>query len=152
MLLMAELKTKENNESVEGFLNKITDKKKREDAFQLLKIFGEITKEKPKMWGSSIIGFGKYHYKSARSTQEGDWPLTGFSPRKQALTLYLMGGFKGHEEVLKKLGKYKISGGSCLYLKKLEDVDLGLLKVLIKEAYISFKEKNKNDLYKERFV
>jgi len=106
------VKKRENEESVVGFLDKIKDKQKREDSFQLLKMFSEVTKEKPKMWGSSIIGFGKYHYKSARSSQEGWWPLTGFSPRKQALTLYFMGGFKGHEEVLKKLGKHKVSGGS----------------------------------------
>src|SRR3989338_2357328 len=127
---MAELKTKENDASVTDFLNSVKEEQKRKDAFELLKLFTEVTKEKPKMWGSSIVGFGKYHYKSERSSQEGDWPITGFSPRKQALTLYFMAGFKGHEERLKKLGKYKISGGSCLYLKKLEDVDMELLKRL----------------------
>ena len=139
---MAELKTKENNASVKEFIDAITEKQKRNDAHKLLKLFTEITKEKPKMWGSSIIGFGKYHYKSTRSSQEGDWPLTGFSPRKQALTLYFMSGFKDYENLLKKLGKYKLSGGSCMYIKKLEDVDGELLKVLIKESYTSFKAKN----------
>jgi len=141
---MAELKTKENNASVKDFINSIKDEQKIKDSFQLLKIFTQVTGEKPKMWGSSIIGFGKYHYKSARSSQEGDWPLTGFSPRKQALTLYIMAGFKGHEKLLEKLGKYKLSSGSCMYINKLEDVDLELLKRLIKESYKSFKEKSQN--------
>ena len=140
---MAELKTKQNNASVKDFINSVEDKQKIKDANQLLKMFIEVTGEKPKMWGTSIIGFGKYHYKSAKSSQEGDWPLTCFSPRKQALTLYIMAGFKDHEKLLKKLGKYKISSGSCLYIQKLEDVDLALLRKLIKESYTSFKEKNK---------
>jgi hypothetical protein len=145
--LMAEIKTKENNANVEDFINSVKDEQKIKDSFELLKIFTQITGEKPKMWGSSIIGFGKYHYKSSRSSQEGDWPLTGFSPRKQALTIYLMGGFKGYEKILEKIGKYKISSGSCMYVKKLEDVDLELLKKLIKESYTNFKEKTKNTTY-----
>ncbi len=139
---MAELKTKENNASVEDFINSVKDKRKMKDSLQLLKLFIEVTGEKPKMWGSSIIGFGKYHYKSARSSQEGDWPLTGFSPRKQALTLYIMSGFKDYGNLLKKLGKYRLSSGSCIYIKKLGDVDLELLRMLVKESYASFKEKN----------
>ena len=144
---MAEIKTKENNTSVEDFINSTKNDQKIKDAFELLKIFIQITGEKPKMWGSSIIGFGKYHYKSSRSSQEGDWPLTGFSPRKQALTIYIMGGFKGYENLLEKLGKYKTSSGSCLYIKKLKDVDLDVLKLLIKESYENFKEKTKNTTY-----
>jgi hypothetical protein len=139
---MAELKTKENDASVKQFINKIEDVKKREEAFNLLEMFTEATKEKPKMWGSSIIGFGKYHYKSERSKQEGDWPMTGFSPRKQAFSLYIMSGFKEHQELLKKLGKYKISSGSCLYLKGLEDVDVKVLKKLIQESFKQFKKKH----------
>ncbi len=138
---MAELKTKENNASVKDFLNSIPEK--REDSLKLLKIFEDATKEKPKMWGTSIVGFGKYHYKSEKSKQEGDWPLTGFSPRKQALTLYIMSGFKDYKKFLEKLGKYKLSSGSCIYIKSLEDVDLELLRILIKESYKSFKEKNR---------
>lgn len=140
---MAELKTKENDASVKDFLDSIKDAQEKEDAFSLLEIFKEITKEKPKMWGSSIIGFGKYHYKSERSAQEGDWPLTGFSPRKQALTIYLMSGVKNHTALLKKLGKHKMSGGSCLYIKRLSDVDVKVLKKLIQESFVMAKEKFK---------
>ena len=132
---MAELKTKENNASVEDFINSIKDEQKKKDSFQLLEIFKECTKEKPKMWGSSIVGFGKYHYKSERSKQEGDWPLTGFSPRKQALTLYIMAGANNYKDLLKNLGKYKLSTGSCIYLNKLDDVNLNILKKFIKESY-----------------
>lgn len=140
---MAEIKTKENDASVKQFINKIDDVRKKEESFQLLEIFSETTKEKPKMWGSSIIGFGKYHYKSERSKQEGDWPLTGFSPRKQALTIYLMSGVKNHSALLKKLGKHKMSGGSCLYIKKLSDVDVKILKELIRESFKEMKKKHK---------
>jgi hypothetical protein len=140
---MAELKTKENDASVTDFIHSIKDDQKIKDSLQLLKIFADATGEKPKMWGSSIIGFGKYHYKSDRSSQEGDWPLTGFSPRKQALTVYLMSGVKAHEKSLKKLGKYKSSAGSCIYIKRLDDVDLELLKKIVKESYTTLKEKNK---------
>ena len=87
------------------------------------------------MWGTSIIGFGKYHYKSERSKQEGDWPLAGFSPRKQALTLYIMPGVDKFKELLKNLGKYKLGSGSCIYIKNLEDVDIKVLKELIEKAY-----------------
>ena len=92
----------------------------------------EITGERPKMWGSSIVGFGSYHFKYA-SGREGDWPVTGFSPRKQALTLYIMTGFEKHGALMKKLGKYK-TGKSCLYIKKLEDVDQVTLRKLIVRA------------------
>lgn len=140
---MAELKTKENNASVTDFIHSVKDEQKIKDSLVLLKLFTEVTKEKPKMWGTAIIGFGKYHYKSQRSSQEGDWPLTGFSPRKNALTLHIMSGVKGYEKLLKKLGKFKLSGGSCLYIKKLSDVDLGVLKTLIKETYTRFKKTQK---------
>lgn len=140
---MAELKTKENNASVKSFIEEIKDEQKKQDSFKLLDIFKQLTKEKPKMWGSSIIGFGKYHYKSERSKQEGDWPLVGFSPRKQALTLYIMCGFNWNKELLHNLGKYKLSSGSCLYIKKLDDIDLNVLKKLIKQSYIYSKKKFK---------
>ncbi len=94
----------------------------------------EITGQKAQMWGTSIVGFGKYHYKSERSAQEGDWPLIGFSPRKQNLTLYMMTGFAEVQSLLEKLGKHKTSVG-CLYLKKLADVDLEILSKLIKNSY-----------------
>jgi len=131
---MAELKTKENNASVTKFVKSIKDKQQKEDSLKLLKIFEEATNKKPKMWGKTIIGFGKYHYKSERSSQEGDWMMTAFSPRKQAITLYIMSGFEGHKALLKKLGKFKISSGCCVYVKKLEDINVGVLKQLIKDS------------------
>jgi hypothetical protein len=134
----AELKTKVNAASVEGFLNSVEDEQKRADCFEILKIMQQVTKEKPKMWGASIVGFGTYHYKGA-SGREGDWMLTGFSPRKQNLTLYLMGGFDMHKDLLKKLGKFKTSVG-CLYIKKLDDVDKKVLKQLVTQTVKTMKK------------
>ena len=124
---MAELKTKATNESVDKFLQGITDEKKRADCYQIMEIMKKATKSEPKMWGTSIIGFGDYHYKYA-SGRENNWFITGFSPRAQNLTLYMMGGFDS--ETLKKLGKYK-TGKGCLYINKLEDVDTKVLDKLI---------------------
>ena len=126
---MSELKTKVNSASVEKFLNSVADEQAREDCYQILKIMKQVTKEEPKMWGASIVGFGSYHY-VGKSGREGDWMLTGFSPRKQNLTLYLMGGFDVEKDLLKKLGKFATSVG-CLYIKKLEDVDKKVLKELV---------------------
>jgi hypothetical protein len=134
----AELKTKVNKASVEDFLNSIEDEQKRADCFEISKIMTQVTKEKPKMWGASIVGFGTYHYKGA-SGREGDWMLTGFSPRKQNLTLYLMGGFDMHKDLLKKLGKFKTSVG-CLYIKKLDDVDKKVLKQLVTQTVKTMKK------------
>ncbi|MEO5887468.1 MAG: DUF1801 domain-containing protein [Anaerolineales bacterium] len=127
-----EVKTKVNEASVESFLNTVKDEDVRKDCFEILKLMKQVTKEEPKMWGASIVGFGSYHYKGA-SGREGDWMLTGFSPRKQNLTLYILGGFDSHTDLLKKLGKHKTSVG-CLYIKKLEDVDVKVLKELIKKS------------------
>lgn len=137
---MAEIKTKVNNASVKDFINKIPQETKREDGFALLKIFEKITGEKAKMWGTSIVGFGKYHYKSVSS--EGDWMLTGFSPRKQNLTLYILTWQAKPSDLLKKLGKHKLGGG-CLYINKLSDVNMGILEKLIKEAFVAKKKKHK---------
>src|SRR3972149_3290016 len=126
---MAELKTKQTKASVEKFLNGVKDEKKREDSFKILELMKKITKEEPKMWGPSIIGFGNYHYRYS-SGREGDWFLTGFSPRKQNLTLYIMAGFDEFTPILRKLGRFKTSK-SCLYVKSLEDIDLEILKNLI---------------------
>ncbi len=126
---MAELKTKVNDASVDKFLKGIKDETKRDDSFQVLEIMKKVTRAEPKMWGTSIIGFGDYHYKY-ESGREGDNFLTGFSPRKQNLTLYIFGGFDEHEELLNKLGKYTLGKG-CLYIKKLEDVDAKVLKELV---------------------
>ncbi len=138
---MAELKTKENNASVKGFIDSLDDEQKKKDSYKLLEIFEDITKEKPKMWGTSIIGFGKYHYKSERSKQEGWWPLIGFSPRKTALTLYIMCGVNWNKDLLKDIGKYKMSSGSCMYVKRLSDLNLDKLKNLIKESFSYSKKK-----------
>jgi len=129
---MAELKTKLNDASVEAFLNGIEDETKRKDSFTILEMMQEVTGAEPKMWGASIIGFGHCHYKYA-SGREGDWMLTGFSPRKQNLTLYIMGGFEPHEAIMAKLGKHACGKG-CLYIKKLKDVDLATLRELIKAS------------------
>jgi hypothetical protein len=125
----AELKTKVNDASVTKFIEGVADEAKRNDCFEILKLMKQVTKEEPKMWGASIVGFGSYHYKGA-SGREGDWMLTGFSPRKQALTVYLMHGFDAHKDLLKKLGKYK-TGMGCLYIKTLDDVDRKVLKQLV---------------------
>lgn len=136
---MGTLKTTINDASVEDFINSVDDESKRSDSFKLLDLYIKITGEQPKMWGSSIIGFGQYHYKSERSSQEGDWMLTGFSPRKQNLTLYIIPGFDNYGDLLDKLGKYKVSKG-CLYINKLSDVDENVLEKLVKQAYQDMKK------------
>lgn len=127
---MAELKTKPTQASVKEFLNQIPDKERRDDCFAVAKIMEEITGDKPKMWGPSIIGFGTWHYKYA-SGREGDWPVAAFSPRKKDLTVYLMVGFDKHTELMQKLGKHSHSK-SCLYIKRLSDIHMPTLKKLIK--------------------
>jgi len=127
---VAEAKTKPTKASVTRFLNQVPDAARREDCFAIAKMMEEITGSKPQMWGPSIVGFGSYHYKYA-SGHEGDWPLTGFSPRKGDLTLYLMMGFDKHDELLGQLGKHRKSK-SCLYIKRLSDIHLPTLKKLIK--------------------
>ena len=129
---MAELKTKATNESVTGFLNKVSDKGRRDDCFVVLEIMKDVTGEEPKMWGPSIVGFGRYHYKY-ESGREGEWMITGFSPRKTDLTLYIMPGVDAFPDLMKRLGKFK-TGKSCLYIKKLEDVDTGVLRQLVKQS------------------
>jgi hypothetical protein len=133
MAKATEVKTKVNDASVTDFLNSVEDEQKQEDAFTLLKIMKQITKEKPKMWGSSIVGFGSYHYKGA-SGREGDWLVAGFSPRKQNLTLYVQGGFNTYTDLLKKLGKHK-TGVGCLYINKLSDVDAKVLQELLEKSF-----------------
>jgi hypothetical protein len=128
----AELKTKKTHKSVDAFLMHITDEKQRQDSFTILEIMRNITKAEPKMWGNGIIGFGDYHYRY-ESGREGDWFLTGFSPRKQNLALYIMSGFDDSDDLMGKLGKYK-TGKSCLYIKRLDDVHLPSLKKLIKRS------------------
>jgi hypothetical protein len=129
---MAELKTQRTKQSVKAFLAAIPDERKRRDAVAIAALMEQITKARPAMWGSSIVGFGSYHYTYA-SGREGDWPVVGFSPRKQNLTLYIMAGFDGYGELLQKLGKYK-TGKSCLYINRLDDVHVPTLKELIKQS------------------
>ncbi len=136
---MAELKTKKNNASVEAFIATVENEQKRLDSIQLCKIFEEVTGEKPMMWGDSIIGFGEYHYKSERSRQEWDWPLTGFSPRKQHLTIYIMSGFDWYDDLLSKIGKSKHTK-SCFYCKRLADIDISLLKIMIADSVKKMKK------------
>jgi hypothetical protein len=136
---MSTIKTLPNDASVTEFLNTVTDETKKNDSFVLLELFSKVTGEQPKMWGSSIIGFGQYHYKSERSAQEGDWPLVGFSPRKQNLTLYIMHGFDAYGDLLPDLGKHKTSKG-CLYINRLSDVDQDILGKLIKRSYEDMKK------------
>ena len=136
---MAELKTKKTNASVAKFLNSVENEQRRKDGLRLLKVFKEVTKLPAKMWGSSIVGFGEYHYKYERSRQEGDWPLTGFSPRKRNMTVYIMPGFKNYQDLMNRLGKHKTSV-SCIYFNKLEDIDLKVLKQIIRRSVADMKK------------
>jgi hypothetical protein len=136
---MSTPKTVPTKQSVAAFLNSVEDEQKRKDARRLDKLMREVTGEKPVMWGPSIVGYGRYHYKYA-SGREGDWPLTGFSPRKQNLTIYVMPGFDKYPHLMKKLGKHK-TGVGCLYFKRLSDLDEAVLKELIAKGVAYLKEK-----------
>jgi hypothetical protein len=137
---MSENKTRPNDQNVIDFLTSVDHQTRREDAFTVLKMMEEITGEDAVMWGSSIVGFGSYHYKYD-SGREGDMPLIGFSPRKQSMTLYIMSGFDSEEELLASLGKHK-TGKACLYVNKLADVDEGVLRQMIKRSYEHMKLAN----------
>jgi hypothetical protein len=129
---MAELKTQPTNESVKDFIDGIDDAGVRRDCRAVMKIMRKVTKARPKMWGSSIVGYGMYRYKYA-SGREGEWFTAGFSPRVQNLTLYIMSGFREYPTLMKKLGKHK-TGKSCLYIKRLDDIDLTVLEELIERS------------------
>lgn len=137
---MAEPKTKQTDASVDAFIAAIEDERKREDCRALAKMMKSATRAEPKMWGASIVGFGQYRYKYA-SGQQGDWPLVAFSPRKQNITLYIMSGFDEYDELLQKLGKHS-TGKACLYIKRLSDVDQGVLKDLVKRSVAHMKATN----------
>lgn len=137
---MAELKTQPNEQNVEDFLNNVENETKRKDSFSILEMMKEETGAEPIMWGDSIIGFGSYQYKYA-SGRDAEWFLTGFSPRKQNLTLYIMSGFEEYDELLDKLGKHS-TGKSCLYIKRLEDVDQDVLRDLVSKSVEHMKETN----------
>ena len=142
---MSELKTVRTDESVEAFIGSIENDTRRENSIKLLNIFSRATGMKPALWGTSIVGYGQYHYKSDRSTQEGDWPLVAFSPRKQNLTLYIMPGFDGYETLLEKLGKHKTSV-SCLYINKLADVDEEVLAQIITKSLVEMRRQFPNSI------
>ena len=129
---MAELKTQPTDQDVITFLNAIPDERKRRDCFTLLAIMQQATGAQPVMWGDAIIGFGRYHYRYA-SGREGEWFLVGFSPRVQNLTLYIISGFDQYDLLLSKLGKHSTSK-SCLYIKRLDDIDLAALQELVQRS------------------
>ena len=130
---LAEIKTKQTDSSVEAFIDKLPDEQKRKDSRIILQMMEKASKEKPKMWGSSMIGFGNVRYKSPATGREVDWFKIGFSPRKGNLSLHLISDFKQHADSLKKLGKHK-TGVGCLYINKLEDVDIKVLEKIINAA------------------
>ena len=135
---MADQKTKPTQQSVQDFLDKIENEQVRDDCYALIKLMKKATGSEPKMWGPSIIGFGKYHYKYD-SGHEGDSCLTGFSPRKQNISLYVMPGITDHQDLLKDLGKHKAAKG-CLYIKKLDDVNVNVLEKLVKRSVETLKK------------
>ncbi len=135
---MAENKTKPTEADVDAFLGGIADSRKREDARAVCALMERVTGEPPRMWGPSIVGFGAYRYKYD-SGREGEWLVTGFSPRASALTLYIMGGFPRHQELMERLGKYK-TGKSCLYIKRLADVDRSVLEELVRDSSAHMRE------------
>ena len=124
---MVKLKTQKTNASLTAFLKSVENEQRRKDSLELLKLFKEVTKRQPKMWGDRIAGFGEYQYKSEHSIQDGGWPLTDFSPRKRSMTVYIMPGFSNYPNLIKKLGKHK-SSVSCIYFNKLENIDVKILK------------------------
>ncbi len=140
---MAEIKTKPIDSDIDKFLMTIEPEKRRSDSIKIKQLFDSVVKEKATLWNNNMIGYGSFHYKSKRSSQEGDWPLTAFSPRKQNITIYIMSGAKNYETFLKELGRYKISAGSCIYINKIEDINLEVLKKIISASVSDMKIKYK---------
>ena len=138
---MAGVKTKRTEASVDTFIADVENDAKRTDSKEVIEMMQAATGEPPKMWGSSIVGFGSYHYKY-ESGREGDWMLCGFSPRKQSLVLYIMPGFQSYDKFMEKLGKHT-TGKSCLYIKKLDDVDRSVLKKLIEASVAEMRSRYK---------
>ncbi|MDJ0653178.1 MAG: DUF1801 domain-containing protein [Xanthomonadales bacterium] len=136
---MAGNKTHRNTQSVDTYLASVDNEQRRRDSLEVLEMMRDITGMKPEMWGSSMVGFGSYHYRYD-SGREGDWFLTGFAPRKQALTLYIMDGFAGQDALMEKLGKHK-TGKSCLYINKLDDIHRPTLRQLIRKSVTHLKKK-----------
>lgn len=129
----AEIKTKETNASVEDFINGLKDEQQRKDSFQLVSLMEKVSREKPKMWGSSLIGFGIKRYKSPKTGREVDWFKIGFAPRKSNLSLHFVLDLEIHADALRKLGKHK-TGVGCLYINRIDDIDLEVLETLMKKA------------------
>lgn len=137
---MSEIKTKPVDTDIDNFLASIEPEKKRADSIELKKLFDSVVKEKPSLWNNDMIGYGSFHYKSEKSKQEGDWPLTAFSPRKQYLAVYIMSHVNNYKDFLNDLGKYKISSGSCIYINKIEDINQDVLKKLISASVSDMKK------------
>jgi len=140
---MAEIKTKPIDSDIDEFLMNIEPEKKRKDSMELKKVFDSVVIERATLWNNNMIGYGSFHYKSDRSSQQGDWPLTAFSPRKQNITVYIMSGALNYKDLLSKLGKYKISSGSCIYINKIEDINLDILREIISASVADMKKKYK---------
>ncbi len=137
---MSQIKTKPGDTDIENFLKSIQPEKKRADSIELKKVFDSVVKEKAVVWNNNMIGYGTFHYKSERSRQEGDWPLTAFSPRKQYLAVYIMSGVSNYKDLLDKLGKFKVSSGSCIYINRIEDINVGVLKEIISASVSDMKK------------
>lgn len=128
---MGEIKTKPTDLDIDDFLSGVEPEKRRLDSIEIKKVFDSVVKEKAALWNNNMIGYGSYHYKSEKSRQEGDWPLTGFSPRKQYIAVYIMPGVENYRELLDKLGKHKVSSGSCIYISSMKDIDTDILGQII---------------------
>jgi hypothetical protein len=142
---MSGIKTRPGDLDVDKFLMSVEPEKKREDSIELKKLFDRVVEEKAILWNNNMVGYGSYHYKSDRSKQEGDWPLTGFSPRKQYLAVYIMSGVNNYNDLLGRLGKFKISSGSCIYVNKIEDINLDILEKIISASVSDMKKIYKVD-------
>lgn len=137
---MGEIKTKRTDLNVDEYLMSVEPEKKRMDSIELKKVFDSVLNKKAEYWSNNMIGYGSYHYKSERSKQEGDWPLIAFSPRKQYISLYIMSGASNYQDLLNKLGKYKAGSGSCIYINKLEDINIDVLKEIIVKSVADMKK------------
>ncbi len=137
---MGEIKTKITDLDIDNFLMSVKPEKKRIDSIELKKIFDSCVSEKAALWNNNMIGYGTYHYKSERSKQEADWPLTAFAPRKQYIAIYIMPGINNYKDLLDKLGKFRTSSGSCIYINKIEDIDVDILKKIISASVEDMKK------------
>jgi hypothetical protein len=137
---MSEIKTKPSNLDVDKFLSTVEPETKRTDSIELKMLFDRVVHEKASLWNNNMIGYGSYHYKSERSRQEGDWPLTGFSPRKQYIAIYIMSGVNNYTDLLEKLGRFNMSSGSCIYVNKLKDINLDILGEIISASVSDMKK------------